>query len=157
MDESAEQIASAKVGKRSQRRRVAPIRWEQLESAMRPVRVVVAAVDAEHMLEMAATEDEYPVEAVRANRAYPTLGESVRVRRRLDRRADHLDAFRPEDLVERAAELGVAIMDEKPERLLMLELMARLRACWVTQRPSGFELHARYSIRRVASEMKNRT
>jgi hypothetical protein len=34
----------------------------------------------------------------------------------------HLDAFRPEDLVERAAELGVAIMDEKPERLLILEL-----------------------------------
>jgi hypothetical protein len=27
--------------------------------------------------------------------------------------------------------------------------MARLRACWVTQRPSGFELQATYSIRRV--------
>jgi hypothetical protein len=121
VDESAEQIASAKVGKRCQRRRVAPIRWEQLESAMWPVRVVVAAVDAKHVLEMAATEDEDPVEAVGANRAYPTLGESVCVRR-LDRRADHLDAFHPEDLVERAAELGVAIMDEKPERLLILEL-----------------------------------
>jgi hypothetical protein len=35
--------------------------------------------------------------------------------------------------------------------------MARLRACWVTQRPSGFELQATYSIRRVASEMKKRT
>jgi len=32
-----------------------------------------------------------------------------------------------------------------------------LRACWVTQRPSGFELQAMYSIRRVASEMKKRT
>src|SRR5215218_2203970 len=37
-------------------------------------------------------------------------------------RADHLDPFRPEDLVERAAELGVAIMDEKPERLLIVEI-----------------------------------
>ena len=42
---------------------------------MWPVLVVVAAVDAEHVLEMAATEDEDPVEAVGANRAYPTLGE----------------------------------------------------------------------------------
>src|SRR5215211_4835230 len=84
VDESAEQIASAKVGKRGQRRGVAPIRWEQLESAMWPVLVVVAAVDTEHALEMAATEDEYPVEAVGANRAYPTLGEGVCVRR-LDR------------------------------------------------------------------------
>jgi hypothetical protein len=50
-------------------------RREQLESAVWPVLVVVAAVDAEHMLEMAAAEDEDPVEAVGANRAYPTLGE----------------------------------------------------------------------------------
>ena len=84
---------------------------------MRPVLVVVA-VDTEHALEMAATEDEHPVEAVGANRAYPTLGVGVCVRR-LDRRADHLDPPRPKDLVERAAELGVAIMDVKPERLLI--------------------------------------
>jgi hypothetical protein len=37
VDESAEQIASAKVGKRRQRRRVAPRPAEQLESAMWPV------------------------------------------------------------------------------------------------------------------------
>jgi hypothetical protein len=35
--------------------------------------------------------------------------------------------------------------------------MARLRACWVTQPPSGFGLQAPYSIRRVASEMTKRT
>src|SRR6266542_4229432 len=35
--------------------------------------------------------------------------------------------------------------------------MTRLRACWVTQHPSGFDVQATYSIRRVASEMKNRT
>jgi hypothetical protein len=35
--------------------------------------------------------------------------------------------------------------------------MTRLRACCVTQRPSGFELEAMYSIRRVAIEMKNKT
>src|SRR6266542_784006 len=46
---------------------------------------------------MAAAEDEDPVEAVGANRAYATL-------------------------VERVAELGVAIMDEESERLLVREL-----------------------------------
>jgi hypothetical protein len=47
---------------------------------MRPVLVVVAAVDAEHVLEVAAPEDEDPVEAVGANGAHPPLGEGVRVR-----------------------------------------------------------------------------
>jgi hypothetical protein len=85
------------------------------------VLVVVAVVAAEHVLELAAADDEDPVEAVGANRAHPALGEGVCVRS-LNWRADHLDAFRPEDLVERAAELRVAIMDEEPERLLIPEL-----------------------------------
>jgi len=42
--------------------------------------VVVAAVDAEHVLEVAAAEDEDPVETVGAERADPALGEGVRVR-----------------------------------------------------------------------------
>jgi hypothetical protein len=44
-----------------------------LESAVWPVLVVVAAVDVEHVFEMAAAEDEDPVEAVGANGAYPAL------------------------------------------------------------------------------------
>jgi hypothetical protein len=35
--------------------------------------------------------------------------------------------------------------------------MTRLRACWAVQAPPGFEVQAMYSIRRVASEMKNST
>jgi len=35
--------------------------------------------------------------------------------------------------------------------------MIRLRACWATQPPSGVDVQATYSIRRVASEMKKRT
>jgi hypothetical protein len=57
VDESAEQIAAAKVGNRCQRRRVAPVRWQQLQCAVRSVLVVMAPVGAEHMLEMAAAED----------------------------------------------------------------------------------------------------
>src|SRR5919201_3578060 len=88
---------------------------------MWPVLVVVVAVDADHMLEVAAAEDEDSIEAVGADRADPALGEGVRVRR-LDGRADHLDALAPEDLVEGVAELRVAVVDEKPERLLVAEL-----------------------------------
>src|SRR5918994_6328732 len=88
---------------------------------MWPVLVVVAAVDAEHVLEVAAAEDEDAVEAVGADGADPALGEGVRVRR-LDGCADYLDAFAPEDVVEGVAELRVAIVDENPERLLVAEL-----------------------------------
>jgi hypothetical protein len=104
-----------------QRCRVAAAGREQLESAVWPVLVVVAPADAEHVLEMAAAEDEDAVEALGANGADPAFGEGIRVRR-LDRRADHSDPFRPEDLIERAAESRVAIMDEEAQRLLTLEL-----------------------------------
>ena len=88
---------------------------------MWPVLVVVPAVDAEHVLEMAAAEDQDPVEAVGASRAHPALGEGVRVRG-LDRCAKHLDALRPEDLVEGVAELRVAIVDQEPDGVLVAEL-----------------------------------
>ena len=64
---------------------------------MWPVLVVVAAVDTEHMLEMATTDDQNPVEAVGADGAHPALGVGVRIRR-LHRRPDHADTFAPEDL-----------------------------------------------------------
>ena len=88
---------------------------------MRPVLVVVAAVDAEHVLEMTAADDEDPVEAVGAHCAHPTLGEGVRVRG-LNWRADDLDALGAEDLIEGVAELRVAIVDEESERVLVAEL-----------------------------------
>ena len=55
---------------------------------MWPVLVVMPPVDAEHVLEVTAAEDQDPVEAVGAEGADPVLGVGVRVRR-LDGRADH--------------------------------------------------------------------
>ena len=127
-----------------------------MESAAWSLLVVVAAVDAEHLFEVSAAEDEDPVEAVGAEGADPALGEGVRVRR-LNRRPDYADAFGAEDLVEGATELRVAIMDEEAKRLTVSELLVRLRACWLAQRPSEFEVQAMYSIRRVPSEIKKRT
>jgi hypothetical protein len=122
---------------------------------MRPVLVVVTAVDAEHVLEVAAPEDEDPVEAVGANGADPPLGKGVRVRG-LNWRADDLDAI---GKTSSKAWLNFVSRSWIRNRngCWSPNCMTRLRACWATQRPSGFELEATYSIRRVASEMKKRT
>jgi hypothetical protein len=55
------------------------------------VLVVVVAVHAEHLTEMAPAEDQNPVEAVSADGADPAFGVGVRVWR-LNRRVDRLDA-----------------------------------------------------------------
>src|SRR6266545_25815 len=108
------------------------------------------------MFEVAPAEDEDPAEAVSADGAHPALGEGVGVRR-LDRGGDHFDALAAEDFVEGVAELGVAIVDEEPKLLLFAELHDEVARLWVVERPSGLELQVMYSIRRVASEMKNST
>jgi hypothetical protein len=122
MDESAESVAT--VDGRSSCVRlgwVAAVRRKKVERAVWPVLVVVATVDAEHLLEVPAPEDKDPVEAVGAERAYPTFGVGIRVRR-LDRSADHLDALGAEDLVEGVRELRVAVVHEEPKGVVVAEL-----------------------------------
>ena len=70
---------------------------------------------------MAAAEDEDPVEAVGADGSHPAFGVGVRVGR-LHGRADHVEALGVEDLIERTAELRVAIVDQKSEGLVTSEL-----------------------------------
>jgi hypothetical protein len=156
VDESAQEIPTLWAVGRVEWRRVAAVGREEVERAVWPVLVVMAAVDVEHVLEVTPPEDQDPVEAIGAEGAHPPFGVGVRVRR-LDRRANHLDALGSEHGVEGVAELRVSIVDEKPERLVAPSCMTKLRACWVTQRPSGFEVEAMHSIRRVASEMKKST
>jgi hypothetical protein len=117
---------------------------------------VYAAVDAEHVLEVTAAEDENPVEAVGADSAHPALGVGVRVRG-LDRRPDHVEALGAEDLVEGVAELAVAIVDQEPKRLLVAELHNEVARLLGDQAPSGRAVQATNSSRRVASAMKNST
>jgi hypothetical protein len=63
MDESTEAVAP--FTSRDERRSVVVDRWRrcQIQRAMGPVRVVVIDEDAEHVLEVAAVEDQEPVEA----------------------------------------------------------------------------------------------
>ena len=61
------------------RRRFASRRWLRerqtlAKRAVRPVRVVVRRIDVGNALELAATEDQQPVEALAAQSADPALG-----------------------------------------------------------------------------------
>ena len=102
--------------------------------------VVVTGIDAEHVLELTSAEDEQPVEALATDAADPALGVCVRVRR-LHACADHGDPFALEDVVEAAAELGVAIVDQQAQRLLpnvdRHQQVARLLGCPGTGRVRG--------------------
>jgi hypothetical protein len=78
------------------------------------VRVVVIDEDVEHVLEVAAVEDQEPVEAFSAGGADEALGDRVRAWRP-DRRLDDSDVDGGEDGVEGRGELGVPVSDEEPE------------------------------------------
>jgi hypothetical protein len=69
----------------------------------------------EYPFEMAAVEDQEPVETLRSDGADEALGNRVRLRRS-HRRADDLDPFASEDDVEVTRELAVPIPDQKAHR-----------------------------------------
>ena len=64
--------------------------------------------DAENMLQVAAVQDQKPVEALAADGADEALGERVRLRR-AHRRLHDLNVFAREDRIEAARELGIAV------------------------------------------------
>ena len=57
MNQASEEITTAEALSRVQRRCVAAVWWHEAKCAVRPVRVVVEVVDAEHVLKVAAAED----------------------------------------------------------------------------------------------------
>jgi hypothetical protein len=62
---------------------------------------------------VARSEDQHPVQALRAYGPHEALGVRVGLRR-AERRQDRLDAVGAEDLVEAGDKLGVAVADQKP-------------------------------------------
>jgi hypothetical protein len=54
--------------------------WQQVEGAVRPLAVVVVDEDAQHLLEVAAVEDQQPVETFGADGSGKPLGDRVRLR-----------------------------------------------------------------------------
>jgi hypothetical protein len=77
---------------------------------MWPVAVVMVDEDHKHSLEMAAVEDQQPVETLGSDGADEAFGNRVRLWG-AHRCADDLDPFASEDDVEVARELAVAIPD----------------------------------------------
>ncbi len=86
---------------------------------MRPMRVVVGRVLAQHPFEVFVRDDQGPVETLAPNAADPALGVCLGPWRR-DRRSDHSDPLRAEDLVEGGRELAVAVADHEARLLLLL-------------------------------------
>jgi hypothetical protein len=105
---------------------------------VRPPAVVVAHVDAEDVLELAAADDEHAVEAFAADAADPALDVCVCVRR-LDGCADGLDHFAGQEDVEGGRELGVAVVEQEPHPPVAI---VELVGCgnWVSRGGSEFVL-----------------
>lgn len=84
----------------------------ELQAAVRPVPVVMGGVDAYDAFEMPSAAHQRPVETFVSYRPDPAFGERVRAGSP-DRRTDHLNAFGPEHLIERARVLCVAVAEEE--------------------------------------------
>ena len=89
---------------------------KERESAVGALAVVMRYVEAKHSFEVAAAEDQQPVETLGADGADEALGIGIRLRC-ADRRVDHLDRFVAEDVVEGGAELAVAVVDQEAHPL----------------------------------------
>src|SRR5262249_10837107 len=100
----AEQVASAypikvdDVGLCLLAGRMLAERWPLSECPVRPVLVVVPGVGREDVLEVAAADDQDPVETLAPDAADPAFGVCPRLRCSHGR-LDHADASRAEDLV----------------------------------------------------------
>jgi hypothetical protein len=115
--ESAEQVAPVDLGRlvlAPERRFDGGIRWLPPECPVGAMGVVVLDVDPQHLLQVAAADDQQPVQALGPDRADPAFGVGVGVGC-LHRRDQHLDALRLEHVVEDAGELGVAVAQHKAQ------------------------------------------
>ena len=81
---------------------------------MRAVPVVVPDVDSQDLLEVAAADDQQPVQALGADRADPPLGVRVRLGR-LYRRHQHLGVLGAEHIIEAVGELRVMVADKEAQ------------------------------------------
>jgi hypothetical protein len=104
------------------------IRGFQSERPVRTMGVVMGGVDPQDLLQVAASDDQQPVQALGTDGADPPLGVGVGVGC-LHRRQEHLGTVRAEDVAEPAAELRVTIAQHKaePASLLLQPLGAQTR------------------------------
>lgn len=138
MDEAAQDVvpshASRSAGRSGRIRR--RVRRPEVEPTVRAPRVVVNHVLAKHPLEVTATKDERPVEALAPDGSHPTLGEGVRLRGP-ERGEHHADAVGREDGVEAPGYLESRSRIRSRNGPRSDRSKERFRACWVTHAVSG--------------------
>jgi hypothetical protein len=115
---------------------------------VRPMDVVVVDVDAHDAFEVAAVEDQQPVEAFGADGSDESLGDGVCLRRP-HRRLDDPDAAAVEHLVEGAAVLAVAVADQQA-RTLVCEVEAEVARLLGDPRAVGWDEQPANQTRRLA-------
>jgi len=113
VDETAENVPTLDPGN-SAVVTVGPLRWSQVQTAVRALRVVVGHIDTQHSFGVATAQDQYLIEALGAHGSDPAL--RVRVRSRVpDGRRDDSRSFGAEDIVEGCGDLGIPIPDQESE------------------------------------------
>jgi hypothetical protein len=128
----------------------------KLQRTVRAMAVVMADVDLEDALEVATGEDRQPVQALGPDRSDPSLAEGVDTRCP-DGSADDLEPLDHEHLIERTAELGVAVMDEKPQRIFSFVEVKREVSRLLGHPSSGLAVQPVRCTRLVASSMNTGT
>src|SRR5437879_6195788 len=73
VDESAEPVATVDLALRRSLPPLAGFGWPEFKRTMRPLAVVMVDVDAQHAFEVAAVEDQQPVETLGTHRADEAL------------------------------------------------------------------------------------
>ena len=137
------------------RRWLPRLRWLQPQRAVRPVLVVVLDVLAQDAFDVAAVEDQQPVQALGADGSDEPFGDGVRLRRSC-RRLDDPDAVRAEHLVEGIAVLAVAVADQQAQALVG-DIEAEVACLLGDPCAGGLAVQPANQTRRVAWAMKNNT
>ena len=132
--------------------------WDALADApMWPGRVIVRLIVSQHVSQMGLAEDQDPVQEFAAQGFGEPLAGRVHPRC-LDSGAHDRGAGGLEDSVEGAAQVRSAVADQEPELLEPpVQVMARLRACWVAHSPVGWAVTPPKCIWRLPCSMNTRT
>ena len=124
---------------------------------MGPVAVVVIDILGEDRLELTPGDDQQAVEALPADGANEALGEGVGTRRS-NRGLDDPSTNRGDDFIEGSDELASrSRIKNLTTRPSSSSVIARLRACWVTQLPIGCSVTPAKKTLRRSWSMKNST
>src|SRR5204863_9112033 len=112
VDETTEAVATADLALGRSLPPLVEVGRSEFERAMWSLSVVMVDIDPEHTFEVAAVEDQQPVETLGTDRADRSLRNRVRLRRPHGRLHDP-DAFAAEYLVEAAAVFAVAVTKQE--------------------------------------------